>query len=74
MNTKEILAEMLLLPIEQRAMLADTLLKSLNSLDAKIDNEWLNLAKARYEEINSGGINTVNGENVFNEIWKKFSA
>jgi hypothetical protein len=74
MSTKEILAEMLLLPIEQRAMLADTLLKSLNTLDAKIDNEWLNLAKARYEEINSGRINTVNGADVFNEIWKKFSA
>jgi hypothetical protein len=73
MNTKEILAEMLLLPIEQSAMLADTLLKSLNTIDAKIDNEWLNLAKARYEEINSGRVNTVNGENVFNEIWKKFS-
>lgn len=74
MNTKEILAEMLLLPIEQRAMLADTLLKSLNTLDAKIDNEWLNLAKARYEEINSNRVNSVNGEDVFNEIWKKFSA
>ena len=74
MSTKEILAEMLLLPIEQRAMLADTLLKSLNTLDAKIDNEWLNLAKARYEEINSTRVNSVNGEDVFNEIWKKFSA
>ena len=74
MNTKEILSEMLSLPIDQRAMLADSLLKSLNAPEAAIDNEWLNIAKMRLEEINAGRVNTVNGEDVFNKIWKKFSA
>jgi len=73
MNTKEIIAEMLSLPIEQRAMLADSLLKSLNAPVPAIDNEWLNLAKLRLDELNDGKVNTVNGEDVFNNIWKKFS-
>jgi hypothetical protein len=73
MSTKEILNEIMSLPIEQRAMLADSLLKSLNTPEAAVDNEWLSLAKARFEELDNGTVNTVNGEEVFNKIWKKFS-
>jgi hypothetical protein len=73
MSTKEIMNEMLSLPVEQRALLADSLLKSLNAPETEIDKEWFALAELRLEEIRSGKIKPVNGEEVFRKIWKKFS-
>lgn len=73
MSTKEILSEILSLPTEQRAILADSLLKSLNAPNESIDDEWSKQANARLEEINAGRTKAINGEEVFNAIWKKFS-
>jgi Putative addiction module component len=71
MSTKEIIAEMLSLPIEQRALVADTLLKSLNNTDNTTDKEWLNLSLSRLQEIKSGKVKLKKGEDVFKNIWKK---
>ena len=73
MSTKDIIAEMLSLPIEQRAMVADSLLKSLNPPETEIDNQWLIVAKSRLEEIRSSKTKAIDGEKVFQNIWKKFS-
>lgn len=73
MNTKEILDEMLSLPIEQRAFVADSLLKSLNPPITEIDKLWLDAAELRLHEIRNGQVKLVKGEDVFNKIWNKFS-
>ena len=73
MTTKEIISEMLSLPIEQRAIVADSLLKSLNPPETEIDKEWTSLAKLRLDEIRSSKVKTVKGEEVFKKIWKRFS-
>jgi hypothetical protein len=72
MKTKDIIAEMLSLPIEQRAIVADSLLKSLNPPETETDKKWLAVAKSRLEELRSNNVKTVNGEEVFKNIWKKF--
>ncbi len=72
MSTKDIIAEMLSLPIEQRAIVADSLLKSLNPPDSDIDDKWLTVAKTRLEEIRSSNVNIIDGEEVFKKVWKKF--
>ncbi|MDP2387504.1 MAG: addiction module protein [Bacteroidota bacterium] len=73
MSTKEIIAEMLSLPIEQRAIVADTLLKSLNAPDKDNDKEWLTLAKKRMEDVKTSKVKLVKGEDVFKKLWKKAS-
>jgi hypothetical protein len=73
MKTKDIIAEMLSLPIEQRAIVADELLKSLNPPEAEIDNKWFALAKQRLDDINSSKVKPINGEDVFQKIKKRFT-
>ncbi len=52
-KTTELLQEALSLPIEQRALLADSLLKSLNRPDGHIDRLWAEEAQKRLGEIRS---------------------
>ena len=47
MKTKDIISEMLSLPLEQRALAVDSLLKSLNPTETDIDKEWIAVAKQR---------------------------
>lgn len=72
-KTKDIIADILSLPIEQRAMAVDSLLKSFNPPETEIDKEWTTLAKLRLEEIRSSKANVVKGKEVFKKIWKRFS-
>ncbi|MBL0049981.1 MAG: addiction module protein [Bacteroidetes bacterium] len=73
MSIKEILAEMLSLPTEQRALAADALLKSLNPINEEINNQWLNVAKSRLQELRLSDSQNIKGNEVFTEIWKKYS-
>ena len=74
MKTKDIITEALSLPVEQRAMVADSLLKSLNAPESEIDKKWAAVAKRRLSELRSGQMNAIPGEEVFRKIWKRLSA
>jgi len=73
MTTKQLLEEALSLPIEERALLADSLLRSLNTPDMAIDAKWTEEAKRRLQEIRSGEVTPIPGEQVFDEIRKRFA-
>ena len=73
MKAKEIIAEALSLPVEQRAMVADSILKSLSPPESEIDKKWADVAKRRFDEIKSGREKAIPGDEVFNKIWKRFS-
>lgn len=73
MTTKEFIEEALCLPVEDRAMIADALLRSLNVPDAEIDAKWLNVAKRRLEELRSGKIKAISGDDVFIQASKRFA-
>ena len=73
MNTQELVSEVISLPIAERALIADTLLKSLNPPEPEIDKKWAEVAKIRLEEIKSGHAKTISGEEVFNRVWKRFA-
>ena len=68
MTKQEILLEMLSLPVEERAFLADTLFKSLNQPDPTIDQAWLAVAQERWAEIKLKQIKTVSKDEVFAQI------
>ena len=73
MAMKELIAEAISLPVEERAILADTILKSLNPPDSDMDQRWVAVARRRLAELRSGQVEAVPGDEVFTKIWKRFS-
>jgi len=74
MAMKELIAEAISLPVEERAILADTILRSLNPPDSDMDRRWVAVARRRLTELRSGQVEAVPGDEVFAKIWKRFSA
>lgn len=73
MKTEDLLREIESLPVEERARVADSVLKTLNPTESEIDKKWAEVAKRRLEEIKAGAVRPVSGQDVFDEIWKRFS-
>lgn len=69
---KEIIEEAASLPVEERAMIVDSLLRTLNPPNFEIDKEWLKVAKLRLAELRSGSVKAVSGEDVFSKIRNRF--
>ncbi len=74
MKTNDLIAEVTSLPIEERAMVADCILRSLNPPESDIDRKWAAVAKRRLGELQSGQVRAVPGEAIFADIWKRFKA
>ena len=69
---KEIIQEAESLPVEERAMVIDSLLRTLNPLSAEIDIEWVKVAKRRLAELRSGRVKAIPGDDVFAKIRERF--
>ena len=72
-TTAEIIHEAESLPVEERALVVDTLLRSLNPPDPEIDKKWAAVSKRRLEELRSGRVMPVPGEEVFARIRQRFA-
>jgi len=73
MKTEDLLREIESLPVEERARVADLVLKTLNPTESEIDKKWAEVAKRRLNELKAGSVEPVSGQAVFEEIWKRFS-
>jgi len=69
---KEIIQEAKSLPVEERAMVIDSLLRTLNPPSAEIDREWVRVAKRRLAELRSGSVKPIPGDKVFAKIRERF--
>ena len=69
---KQIIQEVESLPVEERAMVIDSLLRSLNAPSMEIDGEWVKVAKRRLAELRSGGVKPIPGNEVFAKIRERF--
>ena len=56
------------LPVEIRTQLVDKLLRSLHPVQKEIDKLWAAEAEKRVEEIKSGKVKTIPGDEVFKKI------
>jgi hypothetical protein len=70
---KDIIEEAAALPVEDRVFIVDSLLRTLNTPDPDMDKVWAGIARRRLEELRSGRVMTVSGEEVFAEVRERFS-
>ena len=73
MKTKELIDEAVLLPVEERALVVDSLLRSLNQPDTEFDKKWALVARKRLAEMRAGSVEAVPGEEVFEKIRDRFN-
>ncbi|RRQ20186.1 addiction module protein [Guyparkeria sp. SCN-R1] len=71
MDTKQLLDEATSLPVEERALLVDSLLKSLNQPKTELDDQWTEEARKRLAEIRSGSATPIAGDDVFRNLWTR---
>jgi putative addiction module component (TIGR02574 family) len=72
-STAEIIHEAESLPVEERTVVIDSLLRSLNPPDPEIDRKWAAVAKRRLDDLRSGRVKPVPGEEVFAKIRQRFA-
>jgi hypothetical protein len=72
MKTDDLILEIQSLPVEERARVADSVLRSLNQTASEVDQKWTSLASKRLQDIRTGSVKPVAGDVVFNEIWHRF--
>ena len=71
-NQEQLFKNIEILPIELKTKIVDMLLKSLNPVNESIDNLWIKEINRRKEEIESGSVATVDGNEVFKKIQQRF--
>lgn len=71
-KTQDLIDEAISLPIEERALLVNSLLCSMNPVNEENDKKWAEEAKKRLKDLRTGRVTPVSGEEVFNKIWKRF--
>jgi putative addiction module component (TIGR02574 family) len=67
-STEELISEAVSLPLDIRLQLVERLLHSLHPTDKDIDQLWAAEAERRVEEIESGSVKPVPGDEVFRKI------
>ena len=68
MKTNALMDEIISLPVEGRARMAEALLQSLNPQDDAITAAWLAAANRRQTEVVNGQVQTIPAEQVFERI------
>ena len=62
MNTKELINDAVSLPVEERVLVVDSLLRSLNKPESDIDKKWAVVAKQRLADLRSGSVQSIPGK------------
>ena len=72
-GTKEIIQKAATLPVEERAIVVDSLLRTLNPPDAEIDSAWVRIAQRRLADLRSGRVQPITGDQVFVKVRERFA-
>jgi putative addiction module component (TIGR02574 family) len=70
-KTNEIMDEIDSLPIDIKTQILERILHSINPTQEKIDRLWAKEAEKRVKEIESGKVDTIPGDKVFEETRKR---
>jgi putative addiction module component (TIGR02574 family) len=69
---KKIIEDAESLPVEERVIVIDSLLRTINPPLADVDTEWIKVAKRRLAQLRSGEVKAVPGNEVFARIRSRF--
>lgn len=72
MKAEELIAQASSLPVEERVLIADSILRTLNPPESDIDQKWAQVAERRLAELQTGQVHAVPGAEVFARIWERF--
>ena len=72
-KTKDLISMVESLPIEMKTELVEKILNSLHPSQKEIDALWVKESEKRVDEIRTGKVKTIPGDEVFKEIKKRFS-
>lgn len=72
-STKKLIEEIESLPVEERILVAESVLNTLNPADPEADLIWLGVAERRLDELKSGTATAIPGDDVFRKIQQRFS-
>ena len=61
-------------PVEERVVIADAVLQSINPVDVDLQARWLDVAKRRRREILSGNVRTIPTSEVMCEAYTRATA
>jgi putative addiction module component (TIGR02574 family) len=73
-STQEIILEASALPVEERAIVVDSLLRSLNTPYPDIEKEWVAVAHHRLASLRAGRAKEIPGDEVFARIRERFTS
>jgi putative addiction module component (TIGR02574 family) len=71
-GVREIIQEASILPVEDRTLIIDSLLRTMNQPDNEIDREWVSIAQRRLDDLRSGKVQGIPGEEVFIRVRQRF--
>ena len=71
-NTNQLLSEVDSLPLDLKTKLIDKLLSSLNPTEDSVEKLWKKEIDSRINSIESGEIDLIDGDTVFQKIKDKF--
>jgi putative addiction module component (TIGR02574 family) len=72
-GSREIIEDAESLPVEERVRIVDALLRSLNPPDPDIERQWIEVAQRRFEELRSGKVKAVPGDEVMAKLRARLS-
>lgn len=73
MKTSELISEATSLPVEERALFVDSLLRSLNPPEPAIDAAWAAEAARRLAELREKRVEDIPAEEVFEKIRQRYA-
>lgn len=68
MKTKELIAEISDLPVEERVIIAEKILQTLNAPSPVIESAWIKAVEKRVEEFENGDVGLIPAEIVFKSL------
>lgn len=72
MKTKELIAQIVDLPVDQRAKAVDQILKTFNQPDPEIEKAWIKEVQRRKKQVEAGEVELIPGEEVKQKIKDRF--
>jgi len=73
LNTRELIEQIESLPVEGRAQIIDSLLRTMNQTDPTIDAAWATQAQQRLDDLRSGRVQGLPAEDVFAKARERFA-